>query len=235
MESDVDVCVLCDETIFFELPENMAAADFGVVTPESYFYSRYKNDVQSALNEHFGADSVTRGNKAFDVHANTYRLDADVVPCFEYRRYWEDYTFNLGTAFSPDNGGRVFNYPEQDYENGIKKNTETGRRFKDSVRILKRLKYRMEDDRIPGASTTPSFLIECLVWNVPTDGFGHHSYTQDVRWSLAHIFNSTRAPGDCGEWCEVNGYKYLFHLSQPWRVSQAHDFASAAWDYVGFE
>ncbi len=29
---------------------------------------------------------VTRGSKAFDVHANSYRVDADVVACFEHRR-----------------------------------------------------------------------------------------------------------------------------------------------------
>jgi hypothetical protein len=234
-ESDVDICVLCDETFFFDLPKNGDSANFGLTTPATYTYSQFKNEVGSALNDYFGTYNVTRGNKAFDVHANTYRIDADVVPCFEYRRYWDDFTYRKGTGFGPDKGGRTINYPEQNYENGVKKNDTTGRRFKAIVRILKRLKYRMDEERIGAVALIPSFLIECLVWNVPDAGFGHVSYTPDVRWALAHLFNNTRKPEDCNEWCEINDYKYLFHSSQPWTFSQAHDFTSAAWDYLGFE
>ena len=233
-ESDVDVCILCDETFFFDLPDGKATSDFTISTPASYPYSQYKTDVRNALVGYFGKDGVTPGKKAFDIHENTYRVDADAVACFEYRRYWEDRTFRKGTAFLPDNGMRIFNYPEQNYANGVLKNTNTGGRFKDVVRILKRLNYVLEDENI-SAAPLPSFLIESLVWNVPDEGFGHAAYKDDVRWALAHLFNNTIDAASCKQWCEVNNCKYLFHSSQPWTVDRAHAFLSAAWDYLRFE
>ena len=59
---------------------------FSDTNRRGYSYADFKNDVEAALKSYFGAGSVTRGNKAFDVHANTYRVDADVVPCLEHRR-----------------------------------------------------------------------------------------------------------------------------------------------------
>jgi len=234
-DSDVDVCVLCDETIFYELPQGMTVADVSITVPASYPYPRFKNEVESALRSYFGADYVTRGNKAFDIHENTYRVDADVVPCFEYRWYRQDRTFRKGTAFEPDKGERIINWPDQNYDNGVAKNKVTGGRFKDCVRILKRLRNKMADEKIAAAEPIPSFLIECLVWNVPNEGFGHDTYEADVRWVLAHLFNNTRKIEECQEWGEINEYKYLFRPAQPWTLERVHAFISAAWDYVGFK
>src|SRR5258708_38772733 len=58
-ESDVDVCVYCDETFFFDLPEGMTAAEFQISTSASYSYVQYKNDVETALTDYFGQDGVT--------------------------------------------------------------------------------------------------------------------------------------------------------------------------------
>jgi hypothetical protein len=115
-----------------------------------------------------------------------------------------------------------------------RKNTDTGGRFKDIVRILKRLNYKMEEDDI-AAAPIPSFLIECLVWNVPNESFGYDTYTKDVRSALAYLFNNTREVEQSTEWVEVNKCKYLFRSWQPWTLAQAHAFTSAAWDYIGFE
>jgi hypothetical protein len=234
-DSDVDICILCSDSVFVQLPDGKSNSDFGLSSPADYSYSQFKNDVEQALKNHFTAKGVTRGNKAFDIHENTYRVDADAVPCFEYRFYFEDGSYRTGTSFQPESGQRIFNYPEQNYANGVTKNAETGQRFKDVVRILKRLRNKMADENISAAKPTPSFLLECLVWNVPNGYFGHDTYTADVRDALAHLFNNIMKADDCKEWCEINGFKYLFHSSQPWTMQQAHDFTSAAWDYVGFK
>ena len=55
--------------------------------------------------------------------------------------------------------------------NGFAKNSATRRNFKSVVRILKRLRNEMEDDGIVTAQPIPSYLIECLTWNVPDDKF----------------------------------------------------------------
>src|SRR5262249_47695355 len=111
----------------------------------------------------------------------------------------------------------------------------TGNRFKFITRALKRLRYRMADEGIAEAKPIPSYLIECLVWNVPNDSFGHDGYVSDMRAALAHVFNNTMKDENCKEWVEVNELKSLFHWTQPWTRQQAFDFINAAWNYVNFE
>jgi len=226
---------MCSDSIFFDLPNGKTVADYGIRTPADYSFQQFKAEVGAALSTYFGVASVTRGDKAFDVHENTYRIDADVVACFEYRRYGQAGPDCVGTAFLSDKGLRIINWPEQNYENGVAKNDETGRRFKSTVRILKRLRNEMNGKKIAAATPMSSFLIECLVWNVPREAFGHDSYRADVRWALAHLFNNTLRSEDCRDWGEINELKYLFHPSKPWTVESVHAFLSAAWDYLGFE
>src|SRR5258708_19462591 len=129
-ESDVDICVFCEQTFFFDLPKGIQAAEFDISTPAAYSYTQYKNDVGAALTDYFGKNGVTRGKKAFDIHENPYRVDADAVPCFEYRYYWNDSTYREGTAFDPDQATRIKNYPDQNYANRVHKNTHPAGRFR---------------------------------------------------------------------------------------------------------
>jgi hypothetical protein len=235
-DSDVDVCVLCTNSVIPDFPVGMQASNFGL-PPADYIYSAFKNDVGTALTDYFKGCHVTRGKKAFDIKENTYRISADAVPCFEHRRYRKDGTWEAptGTAFFPDGGWFIVNWPDQNYANGVAKNTATGGRFKDVVRILKRLRYKMCEEKIAAADPIPSFFIECLVWNAPNNAFGHDTYTSDVRGVLANLFNNTIKLETCVEWGEINELKYLFKGGQPWTFSQAHAFISAAWDYWGFQ
>lgn len=237
-DSDVDVCVRLNEPFFSDLPSGVTKKDVGLVDSD-YTYAQFKNDVEGALRSYFGSAAVTRGKKAFDVHANTYRVDADVVPTLVHRRYVrsDDGTFyyHVGTELRPDNGGSIINWPKQNYDNGVVKNNDTQRRFKRVVRILKRLRNEMADARIAAAVAAPSFLIECLVWNVPNDYLTQNTYRSTVRSALAHLFNSTLDDNSCNEWGEVNELKYLFRGGQPWTRQSAHDFVSAAWEYVGLK
>ena len=234
LSSDVDICVLCRNTINVDYPEGMTDDDTGL-HPATYHYSDYKNDIENALVGYFGRNAVTRGNKAFDVHENTYRVDSDVVACFVHRRYRPNGTYLTGECLHPDNGGTIINWSNQNYDNGVEKNQATGRRFKAVVRILKRLRNEMADNNYGIAENLPSFLIECLVYNVPNEGFGHDSYIADVRWVLAYLCNNTRKDSDCEEWVEVNELKYLFRLSKPWTREQANAFLNTAWSYIGFK
>jgi hypothetical protein len=133
----------------------------------------------------------------------------------------------------PDRGGRVINWPEQLYKNGVSKNTDTNRQFKSLVRIVKSLCNEMADNGNQLAKKTMGFLIECLVWNVPNDHFGHYTWTADVQACLAFLFNNTMKDEDCSEWGEVSELKYLFRPPQKWNRQEAHQFISDAWDYVG--
>jgi hypothetical protein len=239
-DSDVDICVRYNGGFFESYPEGKTRKDFGNVDGTLNF-SDFKSMVENALNSYFGASSVTRGNKAFDIHANSYRIDADVLPTFEYRWYTGDFTadqshyYHSGVAFLPDRGNMVINWPQQTYDNGVARNNATGRRYKRVIRILKRLRNAMQEDKINLAQGIQSFLIECLVWNAPVISFQYDTYTANVRDVLANVYNTMLNEEACSEWGEVNELKYLFRPSQPWTRQQARNFFDAAWNYIGFK
>lgn len=233
-ESDVDVAVVCSDTFYFDLPEGATRETYRI-EPATYDYPEFKNDVEAALVAYFGRRSVVRGNKAFDIKENTYHVEADAAPFFEHHRYQKAGSPLVGVELRPDKGGRVINWPEQHYENGVSKNDATQKRFKAMVRVLKCLCIEMAEEGVVQARGIPGFLIECLVGNVPNDHFGHDSYRADVRATLAFLFNNTRTDQECSEWGEVNELKYLFRGSQKWTRQQAYAFIDAAWNYVGFE
>jgi hypothetical protein len=239
-DSDVDICVRYNSTFFPEYPAGKTGGDYGNISGTMAF-ADFKNMVQKALESYFGKQGVTRGNKAFDIHANSYRVDADVVPTFEYRRYTDrknadgsDHYFS-GVAFNPDKGERIVNWPQQSYDNGIARNTETGRKHKRVIRILKRLRGKMMADGIAEARPISSFLIECLVWNADLEAFSKDSYTAMIRHIIASVWNNTRQDTDCTNWVEVNRLKWLFRNSQPWTRQQANAFMHAAWNYIGYK
>lgn len=215
LDSDVDVAVEFQEAMYHDAMdevEGMPQVDLGL-TPYSGSYptERFKDDVERALVKQFGSPAVDRGNKAIHVREDNGSLSADVVPCFTYHRYYAiDYSssrplYYKGIQIHPDSRGTVVNWPEQTYENGTAKNNVTGRRYKRIVRILKRLENDMVEKGI--IKEVPSFLIECLVYNVSNEGFQHDTYLADVRWVLAHIFNETRDGGESEDWVEVNELK----------------------------
>lgn len=241
-DSDVDIGVLYTGGSFcIEYPEGMGDADFDNVAA-TYTYSQFKNDIGNALIQKFGSASVHRGNKAFDISANTYRVDADVVPTFVHHRYKKNGWYICGVQLNPDNGGRIINWPErlyddphwldQHYENGVTKNTATGRRYKGVVRILKKLRNEMDDEGIPQAAPIKGFTIECLAWNVPDGYLGNPTWDRDVQKALRFLWNNTDEDKKCEEWGEVSELKYLFRpLAEKRKL--AHAFLDAAWDYIG--
>lgn len=239
LESDVDICVRCMDvcwTDFEQAPGNTNTS--AGYTNSEYHYSQFKNEVGDALVRMFGKSGVTRGNKAFDIHETANHVDADVVPTFEHRRYYLDrgrLAYFSGTEFRPDNGGSIVNWAHQHFDRGVEKNNDTNYRFKYITRVIKRLRYKMDADGKTAAKGIPSYLIECLTYNVPNDHFGHNTYTAAVKAVLAQAFNHTMDDDKCKEWLEVSRLKYLFRSSQPWTRQQAHAFISAAWDYLGFE
>lgn len=236
-ESDVDIAVCCYSTVNpdYQIAPNLNNSVTGITTPATYSERALRRDVGQALTDYFGSDRVTAGNKALEVHANSYRIDADVVPCIEQRLYKPSGSWFSGTAIYPVRGGLIVNWPEQNYENGVAKNERTGTSFKKLVRVIKNLRNDMVEANIAAAEPIPSYLIECLVWNVPDEGFAHSAYHDDVRYILAHIFNDTRTDDLCQEWPEENELKYLFGPHQPWSRKQVNDFVHAAWNYIGFE
>lgn len=239
-DSDVDVGVLCFDTYFPDYPDDNVKVQAQLAEgfiPATYEYATFKNELEEALVARFRRGAVTRGSKAFDVKANTYRVESDVAAFFEHRRYTSASNYHSGVEMIPDDFSppRITNWPEQHYQNGVAKNDQTLRRFKRVTRIMKSLSNQMTNNGVKSAKDTPSFLVECLVFNASNPNFNYSSYTPMVREVLAELFNNTLTDEKCSEWGEVNELKYLFRASQPWTRQGAHQFLSDAWDYIGYE
>jgi len=236
-DSDVDIGVVCFDSYFEHAPDdNVRKALAESTQPATYVYSAFKADLEEALVARFGRSAVTRGSKAFDVKATSYRVEADVAPFFEHRRYTSVSSYVSGVELIPDSGmpPRVRNWPEQHYESGVEKNDACSRRFKRVVRVVKSLRNEMAARAVQSATVTPSFLIECLVFNTPNYALQLDSYYSTVRATLAHLITNTVRDDLCSEWGEVSELKYLFRPSQPWSRASAHAFLSDAWRYVGY-
>ena len=241
-DSDVDVGVLCDDSFFYYIPEGTTHETFGFSVPAKYGFTQFKNELTEALVEHFGYGAVRRGNKAIDVRENTYHVEADVAPFFEYRHYLENGNYLCGVALSPDNGEVIHNYPEclldrwpqipMHFENGASKNKKTSRSYKGVVRILKKLRNEMDDTGLNAARPIPGFLVECMVWNAPNACFNGNTWVDKIQEVLRHLWSKINDDEGYKELKEVNDIKLLFNSNQPWKRHEAHAFTEAAWNYI---
>ncbi len=238
--SDVDIGILCRDVFFDEYPNDnikQAVKARHSFEPATYTYQQFKNEIHEALVNHFGVGAVTRGNKSFDIQANSYRVEADVAAFFEYRYYYSEGNYHSGVELIPDNYTplRIRNWPEQHYKNGVSKNTQTQRKYKRNIRILKCLRNQMHDKNIASAKNICGFLIEGLMWNVPdVEYMLYERHTDRIKAALVYLYNQTKNDSSCSEWSEVSELKYLFKSSQKWNREEVNDFISDAWNYLGF-
>jgi hypothetical protein len=199
--------------------------------------AKFKSDVEHALREYFGIRPVERGNMSLRVRERKTTLPADIVPCFTYRYITGrdrrgGLTYHEGTRLYPDQGPYLHNWPQQQYDCGVRKNNATGRRYKRLVRAVKRLENQLVE---AGAmNELPSFFMECLVYNVPNEMFGHAEYAGDMRAVLATIYKATLTDAACEHWLEASERKWLFGHGQGWTPKEAHDLADKAWNHLGF-
>ncbi len=169
-DSDVDICACMQSTFCYDLPSIIAnPRDYGISPGTGDNFSSFKSQVEGALAKKFGRQSIKRGDKAFDIHENSYRLNADVLAAFQYRWYngssnnYGQPTYYEGIKFFTDLGVGIINWPEQSYQNGVSKNKETSYRCKAMIRVIKRLRNYMQEKGIAAAKGIASSLIEGLV------------------------------------------------------------------------
>lgn len=233
LNSDVDINVRYLDVFYFDLPDGQTHSDFSI-TPNDYPFSEYKNAVETALVRKFGRASVTRHDKCITVEGNSYRIETDVVPTFDYRRYSADKTYARGTKFLSDSGKSIVNFPIQHIDNGKSKNRLTEKKFKRLTRIHRRIRYKMIEDVGVDDSIT-SFLIECLVWNVPNNIFNqNYLWTDRLKQSIVHLYQSTSQQETCKEWGEVSELLYLFHNGRKWTWQDVNSYLIKMWNYLEY-
>ena len=235
LNSDVDLNVKYTDGFYFGLPHGMTRSDFGLNSPSQYFAQDFKNDVQSALVNKFGTD-VRRKNKCLAIEGNSYRVGVDVVPTWQYRRYSQDKSYVEGICFFADSGQKIINFPIQHIENGKEKNNRTQRRFKRLTRIYKRIRVKMIEDRVSVNGNITSFLLECLLWNVPNQMFNdYETWTDRLKESITFLWNSAQTEQNCNNWCEVSGLLYLFSADRKWSREDVNTYLLQLWRYLEYQ
>lgn len=126
-ESDIDICVRLMDVFYTDLPSGTDNSTFGLQYTSDLTYDDYKAEVIQALVNKFGKGNVKPGNKAVIVEENTYRIHADVVICYEHRRYNAGGNYESGVQFYTSDGNKVINFPKHHIANGIVKNNASGR------------------------------------------------------------------------------------------------------------
>jgi hypothetical protein len=244
-ESDTDIAVVLHDCFFSEYPNGKPPQpeDLGYGGGVKYGLKAFREDVGQALRAKFGADGVTAGSKAFDVHSNTARLDADVAVFLEHHRYTgkqnADGTWHYleGVEMRGKDNARIINWHGEHYANGVDKNNCTGRRYKRIARVLKCLRYDMKQSTGQAtrqAADVPSFLLECLAFNASDGCFQQGDLYDDLKAVITEVWNATKPEKDDLVYVEVSGLKRLFGSEQPWTKARAHSFLLKAWQHVGF-
>jgi len=235
--SDIDVCVMADGVFFPSYPNGLGAADFGNINSD-YSFLTFRDGVERALANYFGSLFVdTSGNKHIEIRntSSESRVDADVVPAFEHKRY-----SSLGSLPSSGielrhkaNHSSVINWPHHNYNNSVAKYNSTSQRYRRMVRILKWVREKILEQNPNAQFDAQSFLIESLLWNTPNARYGNTSYADDISGILGFLRAALQNDHSINEWGEVNELKYLFRSTQKWTREGALQFVNAADAYLG--
>lgn len=234
-DSDVDIVVENRECWYYDYfpgvttPASSPSAYTGNWTP-----ALWRSEVTQAITDCFGAYEVdASGEVAIVVAAKVgSRPSADVIPSFGYYRYDNPQrtAIHQGSKVFKRTSGSLVNWPQQQLDNGRAKNTATNRRYKNYVRALK----NAENTLVKASQITakPSYLMECLVWNVPnatlTIGDLDDGFRATLVWLWTHLNEQYRRE----DWDEPNRLKYLFGGHQKWTPDDAKELVSATLVYL---
>ena len=179
-DSDVDIVIRLTSTYYYDAseltPDARANFDRDRV-PATYELWEFKRDVAAWLTRHYG-QGVRIGTKAIFIPGNGNRRDADILVAAEHRDYQSYGGFmgpqlHDGVVFETNTGRRIVNYPRQHRENLTAKNLETNSWLKRTVRVFKNMRNEMIDEGYLDQGIAPSYFIEGLLYNVPTNQFGY--------------------------------------------------------------
>jgi hypothetical protein len=177
-ESDVDVVIRLDSIYYYDTsaltPAELAAFN-ATFTPGTYPYATYKADVVAALQKSFGAADVSAEKKAIRIKASGNRRSADVLVACEFRRYLSGFSYlkyEPGVCFFDSGGNQIVNYPKQHSAHCTTKHQATNQWFKPMVRVLKNMRSTLVESAAIQAGSAPSYFLEGLLYNVPTNKFG---------------------------------------------------------------
>lgn len=198
-DSDVDIVVQLNSVFSYDDTQLTSGEKdlHSLVYPNTsaYTFSNFKKHVRDALVAGFGENEVEYGKKCLKVKANTNRVDADVIPCFKHKLYKrfishanQDYVPGI-KFYNTDNNSLIINYPKVHLKNCESKNTDTGEKFKDVVRIFKNIKSKLVEENKLTTKEAPSYFIENILYNCSSQCFDGN-YTENMTKTLQFLFDA---------------------------------------------
>jgi hypothetical protein len=229
-ESDVDTVIRLDSIYGYDvsaLPPDQLAAFQQSFSKATYTFAEFKNGVVTRLTNAFAAANVTPGNKAIKIKANSSRRSADVVVCYQHRRYTRfislsDQAYVTGVTFPTTSSGTIINYPKHHSDNCTTKHQATNSWFKPTVRIFKNMRSKLVDQGKIAKDTALSYYIEGMLWNVPNDQFGSNYQTTCVN-CINWLWQTDRSKLKCAN----EQYWLLGQSNVQWTTAKCDAFLNA--------
>lgn len=228
--SDVDVVVQHDATFFSDVSDldtyekSLYKSAF---SNASYTWDNFKNEVIETLENAFGKSNVEVGNKSIKINDGSY--EADVVPCFEYRKYTSfgnsesEREYISGIKFYTTNEIRaVVNYPKVHYSNGATKNQNVNSYYKPTIRIFKNIKRKLIEKEMITKEIAPSYFVENLLYNVPDEHFNESSVETRVYNILKWLSDNMYLMSDF--LCQNKQIKLFGHSEEQWNEADARTY-----------
>ena len=173
-ESDVDVVIRLD-SIFRGDIDSLSIEEknaYNNLPNATYNFKDFKKAVIIRLQNVFGKENITEGNKAIKIKPSQSRRSVDVVVAHEHRNYysWPN-GYTSGIVLPTLLNSEIINYPKKHSDNCTNKHQETDQNFKPMVRIFKNIRSKLVEDRIITKDIAPSYFIEGLLHNAPEELF----------------------------------------------------------------
>jgi len=207
-ESDVDVVIRLDSIMrsdLRELPDEQKNAYHKAYPKATYTFDEFRQGVINQLVASFGKRDVVAGNKALKINANGSRRNADVVICYQYRRYLsfnniEDQEYVPGIIFPTTTSGEIINYPKKHSDNCTINHKATASMFKLMVRILKNMRSQMVKEGMLRDGAAPSYYLEGLFYNVPVEQYVTSSYSDTFCNGINWLLKAEHKKLICANW-----------------------------------
>ncbi len=235
LDSDVDIVVQCNDCFYYDYADGVVPPPASLPPYEGeWTASAWRAEVTAALRRYFGTSEVDATGKVAIAIAErkSSRPNADVVPAFDYCLYWTSNRTRStkGSIVHTHDLRRIINWPEQQLANGREKNNRTGRRYKRFVRALKHAENRLRE--INALGEKPSYLMECLVYNVSDVTLqSGRTLADGFKATLEELWRGLRG-SEHETWREPNELKLLFHPSQKWNVQDAREVVACTWEHL---
>jgi hypothetical protein len=135
---------------------------------EAHRWEGFRDDVLAVLGESY---VVRMGRRCVNVDDpdSLFGEMVDILVATEHRHYPAPGAerYEQGVFFRDREGRPIVNFPRQHRRNGDAKDLRTGGLFKEVVRTAKRVRRLAERERMIADGAAPSYLLECLLYNVP--------------------------------------------------------------------